>query len=318
MQPAAWKEESEKEQPKAGTKTWQQIAADMRAEMEAGCFTPLQRTIITPVTITHSREKGPKTLQEWENYELQLLHRINRVIEGIEEPSYEDLFFKKEEDFISGIWTRNKDNWRTLIAQMPKNTRSLVYHLVMEGSDLFLNLKCIDRSEAVTFKKRLICTRKKISKRNRELLKKMPGNPITWKEGRLRISKVVPKPYEVIRGRLKSLTVPNQEAVRERSDEILQQLKDWCRMGSVQLLEGAKKPWITAGFILVDRPEKDTRICLNGSILKPLELYTFPCKMDSVKTAIQMMQKGDLLAKFDDKKGKKQTKNHKKQPGQAA
>ena len=89
-------------------------------------------------------------------------------------------------------------------------------------------------------------------------------------------------------------------------------------MGSVQLLEEAKKPWITAGFILVDRPEKDTRICLNGSILKPLELYTFPCKMDSVKTAIRMMQKGDLLAKFDDKKGKKQLKNHNAKINRAA
>ncbi|CBY30545.1 unnamed protein product [Oikopleura dioica] len=131
----------------------------------------------------------------------------------------------------------------------------------------------------------------------------MADNPLTIKNERLRISKVVPKPYEVIKGRLKALTVPNQDAVRERSEEILQQLKEWCRMGSVTLRKDDKKPWITAGFILVDRPEKDTRICLNGSILKPLELYTFPCKMDSVKTAIQMLQKGDVMAKFDDKKG---------------
>ena len=303
---AAIKEENEKEKQAktAGVKTWQQIAADMKKEKEAGSFNPLPRTIIRPVTIKPSNEIGPKTLHEWTCYEAELLKRIGRVIEDIEEPSWENLFFKKEADFIAGRWTRNTEVWRTLIAQMPENTQALVYHLVHGGADLFLNLKCIERTEAVTFKKRQICTRKKISERNREMLKKMSDNPLTFNNQRLRISKIIPKPYEVIKGRLKTLEVPNQEAVRERSGEILQQLKDWCRMGSITLTEHGKKPWITAGFILVDRPEKDTRVCLNGSILKPLELYTFPCKMDSVKTAIQLLKRGDLLAKFDDKKGK--------------
>ena len=309
MRPATPKQKRGEEKPSkaAGAKTWEEIAAEVTKEKQAGTFNPLPRNIIRPVTLIESNEIGPRTLLEWRIYETKLLERIERVIKGIERPRWEDLFFKKEADFISGIWTKNTDVWRTLIAQMPASTRALVYHLVLGGSDLFLNLKCIDRKEAVRFKKRLICTRDKISERNKEMLQKMPNNPLFWINGRLRAAKVIPKPYEIIRGKLKTLTVPNQEAVRERSDEILQQLKDWCKMGSVRMIEKGKKPWLTAGFILVDRPEKDTRICLNGSIFKPLEHYTFPCKMDSIKTAIQMLKKGDLMCKFDDKKGNKKS-----------
>ncbi|CAG5086611.1 Oidioi.mRNA.OKI2018_I69.PAR.g11282.t1.cds [Oikopleura dioica] len=75
-------------------------------------------------------------------------------------------------------------------------------------------------------------------------------------------------------------------------------------MGSIsRLSEASTNCWLQSGFILVDKPGRETRVCLNGGILKPLQLYTFPCKLEAVGTAIQMLKKGDLLYKFDDKKG---------------
>ena len=76
--------------------------------------------------------------------------------------------------------------------------------------------------------------------------------------------------------------IKNQESVRERADEVTQQLKDWAKIGSIEPWTALKKPWLTAGFILVDRPGKDTRICLNGSFMKPLELNTFPCTASDI------------------------------------
>ena len=282
----------------------------MKREAEKGNFKPLRRALINPVTITDSNNVGPRTLEEWAIYETKLLHRIVRVIENKEEPSWDDLYFKDTRDFISGIWTRNKGNWRTLIAQMPENMKALIYHFAMEGADLFLNLKSIPRSEAVTFKGRKLCTRWKKHEANINLLKKLGGNMKTMINGRLRLTKHVPKPYELnSSGNVRALVIANQESVRERADEVTKQLVDWSKMGSIEPWTEEKNPWLTAGFILVDRPGRETRICLNGSFMKPLEHYTMPCKLDSISTAIQLLKKGDLMVKYDDKKGNKPLKD---------
>ena len=277
----------------------------MNLEAEKGNLNPLQNYIIRPVTIkTDNITIGPRTLDEWAEYETELLHKIGRVIENKEEPAWEDLYFKNTKDFVSGIWTRNKENWRALIAQMPEASRSIIYHFVMEGADLFLNLKGIKKSEPVLHKKRKLCTRWKKHKTNKILLKKLGGNMKTYINGRLRLTKYVPRPYELNEhGGIRSLVVKNQESVRERADEITQQLLDWTKMGSVQEWPYNGNPWVTAGFILVDKEGKETRTCLNGNIFKPLEKYTFPCHLDSISTAIQLMKKGDVMVKFDDKKG---------------
>jgi hypothetical protein len=246
-------------------------------------------------------------LDQWEKYETGLLDRIIRVIEGTEQPDWETLFFKKESDFVSGIWLRNKANWRNLIAYMPENDQALAYHLVMTGADLFLNLDDIPNRDAVKFKKRTICTKPKGHESNKIMFELMKDNTRIYTNRRLRISKFVPRPYEIIGKKIRPLAIPNQESVRERADEVTEQIRKWCKMGSVSPWNQKGKPWLSTGFILVDRPEKETRICLNGSIMKPLEKYTFPCKLDSVSNAIQMLRKGDLLMKFDDKKGNKKT-----------
>ena len=144
------------EKPTAKTKTWQEINTETGKLAAAGAFNPQSRIIINPVTLTNSQIKGPKTLEQWTNYETELLDRIVRVINGAEKPNWDTLFFKKESDFVSGIWFRNKRNWRNLIAYMPENDRALAYHLVMNGADLFLNLDDIPAKEAVKFKKKTI------------------------------------------------------------------------------------------------------------------------------------------------------------------
>ena len=112
-----------------GTQTWSQIRARVNLEAEKGNLNPLQNYIIRPVTIkTDNITIGPRTLDEWAEYETELLHKIGRVIENKEEPAWEDLYFKNTKDFVSGIWTRNKENWRALIAQMPEASRSIIYH----------------------------------------------------------------------------------------------------------------------------------------------------------------------------------------------
>jgi len=91
-------------------------------------------------------------------------------MEGKEEASWDNLFFKSSKDFIAGCWTRNKENWQTLIAQMPENSKPLLYHFVMKGADLFLNLQYIPRQEAVTAKRTTIFTKWKKHESNKELL----------------------------------------------------------------------------------------------------------------------------------------------------
>lgn len=287
------------------TKTWEEIATEIQNLKQQGRFRHLERTIINPVTIIESNEIGPKTTQEWTEYEKNLLHRIVRVIEGREKPRWEDLFLRDESDFISGKWTAHSENWQTLIAQMPGKTRALVYHTVIYGADLFYNLKEIPRSEPVKVKNRFVCTRKKKHEGNTQMLADMNSKQLFYTNERLRCSKHVPRPYEVIDNgnRIRTLKVPNQDSVRERADDITKQVLDWCKMGSISLWNQDSKPWLTAGFILVDREDKETRVCWNGSILKPFEKFTFPCKLEGITTAIQMVRKGDLLYKFDDRKG---------------
>lgn len=284
-------------------KSWTQIDSEMETLARAGAFEPLRNIIINPVSLEPSHISGPKTREEWTNYELKLLQRVEKVLEGTEKPCWKTLFFKNESDFISGQWTHNKENWRTLIAALPEKSKAITYHFVMAGADLFLNLRPIPRKTPLEFKKKKLCTRWKRNESNADLLKKLGGNCKTWNNGRLRITKHVPRPYEVRGNIIRSLQVPSQEAVRERSDEVRDQILKWCKMGSITRLEKAKKPWLTAGFILVDKPGRETRVCWNGGIMKPLELYTFPCRLDGITAAIQMMKKGDLLFKFDDKKG---------------
>ncbi|CBY07384.1 unnamed protein product [Oikopleura dioica] len=147
-------------------------------------------------------------------------------MEGKEEASWDNLFFKSSKDFIAGCWTRNKENWRTLIAQMPENSKPLLYHFVMKGADLFLNLQHIPRQEAVTVKRTTIFTKWKKHESNKELLKLMGGNMKIYINGRLRLTKFVPRPYEITsQGRTRTLAIPNQESVRERADDVTQQLK---------------------------------------------------------------------------------------------
>ena len=291
----------------ARTKTWEEIDMEIGKLAANGAFSPQARIIINPVTITESSKLGPKSLDQWKCYETELLDRIVRVIEGSEKPDWSTLFFKKESDFVSGIWNHNKNVWRILIAYMPENEQALAYHLIMKGADLFLNLDDIPSKDTVQFKRKTICTKPKKHESNAKLFKLLPGNDRTWTNRRLRLAKFVPKPFEVLGKKIRPLSLPNNEAVRERADKITEQIRTWCKMGSVSLWTGKGKPWLTTGFILVDRPEKETRICLNGSIMKPLEKYTFPCKLDSVGSAIQTLRKGDLLMKFDDRKGKNET-----------
>ncbi|CAG5094395.1 Oidioi.mRNA.OKI2018_I69.XSR.g13518.t1.cds [Oikopleura dioica] len=187
---------------------------------------------------------------------------------------------------------------------MPEKVKPLIYHFVMNGADLFLNLKAIPHTKPVEFKKKKLVTRWKRNHANSDAIKKLGGNLKTWYNGRLRLSKFVPKPYEKIGKRFKKLQVASQEAVKERNEEIIDQISKWCKMGSISRLpEASKDSWLQSGFILVDKPGRETRVCLNGGILKPLQLYSFPCKLEAVGTAIQMLKKGDLLYKFDDKKG---------------
>ncbi|CAG5084489.1 Oidioi.mRNA.OKI2018_I69.PAR.g10653.t1.cds [Oikopleura dioica] len=247
--------------------------------------------------------RGPKSLPEWKIYETDLLHRVIRVLNNEAKPDWETLALRKESDFIAGQWTHNKDNWRVLIHQMPEKVKPLIYHFVHGGADLFLNLKRIPPKKPAEFKRKELVTIWKRNSANSDTLRKLGGNFKTWYNHRLRLSKFVPRPYEKIGKRYKSLTIPSQEAVRERSDEIVQQITDWCEMGSVTRVTDSKGCWIRAGFVLVDKPGRETRVCWNGGVLKPLQLYTFPCKLESVGAAIQMLKKGDLLYKFDDKKG---------------
>ncbi|CAG5103684.1 Oidioi.mRNA.OKI2018_I69.chr1.g887.t1.cds [Oikopleura dioica] len=186
---------------------------------------------------------------------------------------------------------------------MPEKIRPLIYHFVHAGADLFLNLKRIPPKKPERFKHKELVTIWKRNEANTETLKKLGGNFKTWYNDRLRLSKFVPRPYEKIGKRFKTLSVPSQEAVKERNEEIINQITEWCDMGSISRLTDSKKCWIQAGFVLVDKPGRETRVCWNGGVLKPLQLYTFPCKLEGVGAAIQMLKKGDLLFKFDDKKG---------------
>ncbi|CAG5108577.1 Oidioi.mRNA.OKI2018_I69.chr1.g3861.t1.cds [Oikopleura dioica] len=230
--------------------------------------------------------RGPKSLPEWKIYETDLLHRVIRVLNNEAKPDWETLALRKESDFIAGQWTHNKDNWRVLIHQMPEKVKPLIYHFVHGGADLFLNLKRIPPQETCRIQAEGV------------------SDNMEAKFGQLRhFEKTRRKFQNLIGKRYKSLTIPSQEAVRERSDEIVQQITDWCEMGSVTRVTDSKGCWIRAGFVLVDKPGRETRVCWNGGVLKPLQLYTFPCKLESVGAAIQMLKKGDLLYKFDDKKG---------------
>ena len=104
----------------------------------------------------------------------------------------------------------------------------------------------------------------------------------------------------------------NPEIERAQSKLIEKTIEKWLSNGAIIMMDSNEKPDLCTPVVLanvqlpggpVPDENKKERMCHDGGYEKAIEGYSFPCKLEDLYGILQVLEKGDLLSKSDDKSG---------------
>ena len=251
---------------------------------------------------------SPKTpielsINEWLDYGLRAINRFHETVSGRNIPNWDQVLFRNESQFISGAFSLFPQVWLILINAIPAENKAEIYHIIHSGLNLFDNLKRISREEAVIHKgvaiKTHFCTN--------------PDNAVLGVQNHQKVPEARIYPRKVLipvvaSGERKgqALKFTNPKGVIDKHEFVKEYLRKSAATGALEHVPKSKMrrvdqidwekecekrpedrfvtPLLTAALIIVPKkgPEQ-FRVCYDGSILKDLEAFKQPCKLDMCK-----------------------------------
>ena len=95
-------------------------------------------------------------------------------------------------------------------------------------------------------------------------------------------------------------TIPEHE--RMYREFLVETIDDWLKSGVLIILNDYEQPLMTMPLIFASMDFKP-RLCFDSGILRMIQGYKIPCKLDDLAYIIQILKQNEYLTKFDDKKG---------------
>jgi hypothetical protein len=96
-----------------------------REEFKANEGKIVQATCYNPLTCKPDPDRAiDMTLQQWQAYGFRAMKIFQATIEGRNVPSWEQVLFRDEKQFISGSFSLNLQVWLILINRMPIEMRA--------------------------------------------------------------------------------------------------------------------------------------------------------------------------------------------------
>jgi len=285
--------------------------ADMRAKAKDGSFEPRSRETVEASNYdpkTQAKDPAsciPLNLEQWLTYGFKAVDLYYDVLAGKCSPSWRDVLFRDEQQFIAGSFSLFHQVWLILIAQMPPEDQAELYHTVFTGMSIFDNLKYIRESEPIIHRGTAIGTRFITNPDNETMSRPSRKDaPFCKKYHR----KVLHPVFASGPQKGCNLKFKNPKALFTLHSFVVKQLQKWTVTGALEMMTGEKvksfNPLLTSAIIVVPKAGPEMyRVCYDGSPIKKIESHKHPCKLDECRKILPFLKKGMLLAKIDDKSG---------------
>ena len=269
----------------------------------------------------------PYTKEEWKLYRLELWDKLHYYLLNDEaEPTWDEIKFQLEDDYFAGSFSDALDIWIMAINKLDNDTVKYdAYNRVFNGVDLFETIDLISPKnpkqgpgyEIATKKIQHVPNKQKIkmlnSKRNYNKICKRIIYP------QARVPVLVKKNHNN-----KKFTVPadfpNGTSILEHPEFLAENITKWCKSGAVRCIGkvGSKQDkkfikkgnFFNASIFVVTNGVGKNRLIWNGHPLKVVEKYKKPCVLDDIPKLMKIIQKDDIVNKFDDSSGKSQSRHH--------
>ena len=263
---------------------------------------------------------GLKSSEEWKNIAVDLLHKSQLVLDGKLIPNWEMLPYRSEKDFRAGIFSTQKEIWPIFINALETDKlKSQAYKIITSGLSIADNQDDLPPSKRRKFRdKTWLCTGKKQNNCYEDLIEK-GATVVKDKEGKEYIeigTNLYPRETHYVmeakrlgksgRFERKPYYQNNQKRILDNPEEMQEQIEKWCKQGVLKHLgpeETIKSTTRTSLVLAYHETKKVYRICFDGGPSKVTQKYQVECKLDSIYDAIALLEKGDHMAKLDDKSG---------------
>jgi hypothetical protein len=258
---------------------------------------------------------SPRTWEEWFQVGQELIALAMKASDPNFVPKWEMIPFRLEKDFYAGAFSDFLQLWLPIIAELNQPLRSRAYSVLSKGVDIYENLKMIQFSDPVVFRKKTKIATKHIKHESScEMFKNTHRWELDYEPAPYcrKNDGVLTEGWPVFRNAKypvhvggkrhnKALVINNPKGITSHHPAVLDTLLKWSKTGALKVIKkGEPEPLMTSALILVPKG-LGWRICYDGSPLTFLERKSVTCKLDGVKEVMMTIQKGDLLLKLDDK-----------------
>ena len=235
------------------------------------------------------------------------------------EPEWDEIRFQSEEDYFADSFAQASPIWLMAINQLDSSKKKAeAYERIFHGVDLFETNDDIPISRPVEGPNYALATKPIRHKHNQKLLKKLGNLKYHRLCGKIiypkaRVPVLVFKDKKTNSVKTTRADFKNGENVTEHGDFLVEQISEWCKSGAVSLIgpinsEADKKftrngNFFNASIFVVENSLGKKRPIWNGHPLKLIERFKKPVVLDDIPTVMKVLNKGDILNKFDDKSG---------------
>lgn len=260
-------------------------------------------------------QNAPRTWEEWHVAGEKLIEMAANAMDPEFVPKWELIPFRHEDDFYAGAFSDFLQLWLPILRELSPAVRSRAYSVVAKGVDVYENLKFVRFDDPIIFRKKIkIATKHVKHESNIAMFKNIKKWELDYEPAPncKKNDGVLTETWPVFReakypvhvggkNHNKPLVINNPRGILEQHPAVVETLRKWSKTGALKVIKaGEKKPNMTSALILVPKGA-GWRVCYDGSPLKFLETKTVTCKLDGVKEVMNVIQKGDVLIKLDDK-----------------
>ena len=277
--------------------------------------------------------KGPYRHEEWLVHSYMLWDLFFKLREQPElfmlnhQYYWSLIYFRHNDDFCAGLYQRFTPIFLLLAAYLPDEySKHRSYADVHSGSDLWENIKPVDKEEAIQFRQHgkvfNVSTPHKSNMKIRgqmitDVMKVRQNEKIKFKAFTNKVKKnqtdftdfVMPNeshfhswyrplknlPKRLVNNQELPAIFPNNERhILEHWDTCVKGISKFLESGAIRLMPLTYTPKLVATHVLAnaDNPDKKTRACYDGGSFKILEAFKTSCKLEGLPQILLLVLLG--------------------------
>ena len=241
---------------------------------------------------------------------------------------WSSIHFRHNDDFCAGLYQRFTPIFMLLARYLPDEySKHRSYADVHSGSDLWENIKPVDKEEAIPFRQHgkifnvssphytnmrirgqmitdVMKVRESEKRKFKQFVKKVKKNQTDFTDFTMPSESQFESWYRPLKNLPRRLVndkefpaiFPNNERhILEHWDKCLEGIEKFLKSGAIRLMPQSYTPKLIATHVLAnaDNPDKKTRPCYDGGSFKILEAFKTSCKLEGLPQILNLVLLGN-------------------------